>query len=268
MKLAFSTLGCPGWSWNEIFATAKDLGLQGIEIRGIENEMYAPDIKVLQPKYIDETLAKAARANMELPMLTSNACLGYAGNMDGLAEAKAYIDLAQKMRTPYVRVMVTPVAAPEPADLDQAKRLYGELCAYGKDKGVTPLIETNGLLADSKTMKAFMEGADPACSGVLWDIHHPYRFCGESPEETYGNIGSWVRYTHVKDSVMKDGAVSYRMMGYGDVPVMDALEILHGHGYEGYITLEWLKRWCPDLQEPGIVFSHFTNYMSYLLKQL
>ena len=35
MKLSLSTLGCPGWSWNEIFATAKDLGMNGIEVRGV-----------------------------------------------------------------------------------------------------------------------------------------------------------------------------------------------------------------------------------------
>ena len=45
MKIAFSTLGCPGWSWDEIFATAKDMGLDGIEIRGVGNEMFAPKIK-------------------------------------------------------------------------------------------------------------------------------------------------------------------------------------------------------------------------------
>ena len=42
MKLAFSTLGCPNWPWREIYAAAKDLQVDGIEIRGIENEMYAP----------------------------------------------------------------------------------------------------------------------------------------------------------------------------------------------------------------------------------
>ena len=35
MKLSFSTLGCPEWSWNEILATAKDMGFDGIEIRGV-----------------------------------------------------------------------------------------------------------------------------------------------------------------------------------------------------------------------------------------
>lgn len=44
MKFAFSTLGCPNWSWNEIFATAKDMKIDGIEIRGVGSEMYAPRI--------------------------------------------------------------------------------------------------------------------------------------------------------------------------------------------------------------------------------
>lgn len=51
MKLSLSTLGCPGWSWNEIFATAKDLGMNGIEVRGVANEMFgASDIGVQSGK--------------------------------------------------------------------------------------------------------------------------------------------------------------------------------------------------------------------------
>ena len=33
MKVSFSTLGCPEWSWAEITSMAKDLGFDGIEIR-------------------------------------------------------------------------------------------------------------------------------------------------------------------------------------------------------------------------------------------
>ena len=39
MKIAFSTVGCPEWSWNDIYIMAKDLGYNGIELRGLENEM-------------------------------------------------------------------------------------------------------------------------------------------------------------------------------------------------------------------------------------
>ena len=77
-----------------------------------------------------------------------------------------------------------------------------------------------------------------------------------------------MRYTHIKDSVGSDGEVTYRMMGYGDVPIFDTLKLLKEHGFSGYVSLEWVKRWCPDLQEPGIVFSHFASYMQYLMRQL
>ena len=35
MKLAFSTLACPEWSWKDIYPMAHDLGYAGIEIRGL-----------------------------------------------------------------------------------------------------------------------------------------------------------------------------------------------------------------------------------------
>ena len=41
MKLAFSTLGCPEWTWTEIYPMAYDLGYSGIEIRGLGEEITA-----------------------------------------------------------------------------------------------------------------------------------------------------------------------------------------------------------------------------------
>lgn len=270
MKLAFSTLGCPGWSWDEIFATAKDLGLDGIEVRGIENEMFAPDIKVFSPDNRTATMDKLSSAGMIIPILTSGACLGLKENTESyMAEARSYIELAGQLGVPFVRVMITPSPNTGPAvEMNQAKGLYNELCDYANDKGVKVLIETNGPLADSRKMAEFMKAANPQSAGVLWDIHHPYRFFGETPEVTYANIGEWIRHIHVKDSVMDKGNVVYRMMGYGDVPIFDALKLLHNKGYEGFVSLEWVKRWCPDLEEPGIVFSHFASYMGFLLNQI
>ncbi len=269
MKLAFSTLGCPSWSWDEIFATAKDMRIDGIEIRGMENEMYAPKIRIFSEQNAAATLKRMESAGMEFAALTSGAALGMPDSREnGMREARDYIDLAARIGVPFVRVMITFSAGPVEADLNQARELYLELCDYAASKGTCVLIETNGLLADSARMKEFIAGANPAGSGVLWDIHHPYRFYGESPEETFANIGERIKYTHVKDSVMHEGKVVYRMMGYGDVPVFDALKVLSDSGYQGFITLEWVKRWNQELQEPGIVFYHYVNYMEYLMDQL
>ena len=268
MKLAFSTLGCPGWSWDEIFAAAKDLGMDGIEIRGIEDEMFAPETRPFRPENLEATKARLAGAGLEVPMLTSACCLGAGDTAAFVAEAKAYVDLAVRAGSQYVRVMCTATPQPVETDLPLAKRLYRELAEYAAGTGVRVLIETNGVLADSSVLKDFLEGIPEEGTGVLWDIHHPFRYFGESPEKTYENVGRYIRYIHVKDSVMGPGGVEYRMMGYGDVPVYDALSLLQKEGYGGFISLEWVKRWCPDLQEPGIVFAHYANYMRFLLEQI
>lgn len=270
MKLAFSTLGCPGWSWEEIYATAKDLGLDGIEIRGLENEMFAPEAKPFRAENLDKTLQTLKNGRMELPMLTSGALLSdreHRGRF--LAEGKSYIDLAEKVGARFVRVLGDENPAPAGfVDLSLVRASYLDLCAHAEGKNVQVLIETNGVLADSEVMASFMEDIDHPNAGVLWDIHHPWRFFSEAPEETLRHIGRHVRYVHIKDSVMKNGQVAYRMLGYGDVPVLDMLKGLRALGYDGYVSLEWVKRWNPDLQEPGVVFSHYASYMAHLIRQL
>ena len=37
--IAFSTLGCPGWSWNTILEQADALGYSALELRGVASEM-------------------------------------------------------------------------------------------------------------------------------------------------------------------------------------------------------------------------------------
>ncbi len=269
MKLAFSTLGCPNWRWREIYAAAKDLSIDGIEIRGIENEIYAPRVRIFDDQHREGTLKQLAGAGIAITQLTSGATLGMPDSPQaGRQEVIDYINMAQRLGVPYVRVMISPQPGPEPVDLAQARDLYRELCQYAKPRGVRLLAETNGVLADSQVMREFMADTDPEAAGVLWDIHHPYRFFHETPEFTFRNIGQYICNTHVKDSVYQDGRVVYRMMGYGDVPVFDALKILKAADYDGFITLEWTKRWNRELQEPGIVFYHYVSYMKYLMDQI
>jgi sugar phosphate isomerase/epimerase len=271
MKLAFSTLGCPDWTWEDIFATAKDMGIDGIEVRGMGNEMHAPLIRPFLPEHIEATKKQLGAAGMEIPMLTSSACIGCNGELieKYFDETKEYIDLAQALGTPFIRVLCSKNPQPDTViDIGLLEEIYSRICLYGETRGVTPLIETNGELADSSVMAKFLRGVKSANHGVLWDIHHPFRYFGESPEQTAGNLAGEIKYLHVKDSVMKNGKVQYRMMGYGDVPVLDALRVMTASGYEGYVSLEWVKRWNPDLEDAGIVFSHFANYMKWMFKAL
>lgn len=267
MKLAFSTLGCPEWGFGDTTAAAKDLEFDGVEVRGIAKEIYVPNIKAFDGAHIEKSKARLKEFGLEIPMLTGGMELGRE-NEDSLSQIKEYIDLAEKINTSFVRVMITNRPYPEEADMAKAIELYNEACKYGEAKGVMPLIETNGVLADTAEMKKFIENISSENKGVLWDIHHPYRYFNETPKLSYENIGRYVKYVHVKDSVMQGGKLIYRMMGYGDVPVYDCLKLLNDGGYDGYVTLEWVKRWNPDLESGGIVFAHYKNYMTFLLSTL
>jgi fatty-acyl-CoA synthase len=102
---------------------------------------------------------------------------------------------------------------------------------------------------------------------ALWDIHHPYRYANENPEVTVQNLGAYIQYVHVKDSAEEDGKICYKMMGEGDLPIHEAMLALQSINYEGYISLEWVKRWASDLSDAGVVFPQFENYMNKYIKK-
>ena len=55
------------------------------------------------------------------------------------------------------------------------------------------------------------------------------------------------------------------MMGEGDLPVDNMIQALRSLNYEGFVSLEWVKTYLPDLESPGIVFPQFANYMQQYL---
>ena len=197
MKLAFSTLGCPGWSWEEIYATCKDLGLNGIEVRGIESEIYAPNSKPFREENIEKTLATLKKLDIEIPILTSGAYLFDKEKQEEALSRLKHILILLKNRNSYIRVLGDKDGAPgQERDLDFVKTQYQTVCDYAIDKNVVPLIETNGVLADSKVMAEFIKKVNRSNMGLLWDIHHPYRYFKETPETTLSYLDGYIKYVY------------------------------------------------------------------------
>ncbi len=269
MKIAFSTIGCPEWSWVEISAMAKDLGFDGIEIRGLGQEIHAPKARPFTDAELPNTLERLQSLDLRLTCFSSGCCLKDASRRtEILGEGYAYIDLAARSGVSFVRILGD--IAPEvqgPVDDAVVANALSSLADYAAWRQVTLLIETNGVYAQSSRLRALLETVNHPAVGVLWDIHHPYRFFNEAPAETWARIGSYVRYVHIKDSVMIDGKVRYRMLGHGDLPVFAALDLLDASGYDGYVSLEWVKRWSRDLEDAAIVFPDFANTMKEYQRQ-
>ena len=78
MKLAFSTLGCPDFDWSDIYSMAKDLGFQGIEMRGLGDRIFSVKAKPFCPENIEETIRQLKKRHLEIPCLSSGCALKYA----------------------------------------------------------------------------------------------------------------------------------------------------------------------------------------------
>ena len=263
MKLAFSTLGCPDFDWTDIYSMAKDFGFSGIEMRGLGDDIFSINAKPFQKDNLPKTIEQLHKKRLEIACLSSGCALKYADRQEEtLQELRTYIDLAEALHTPYIRILGDRTAAPE-GDVDDAVvlRALKALIPYAEAHNVTLLVETNGVYTDTARLRALLNQIESDNIGALWDLHHPYRYAGETPEETVQHLGAYIKYTHAKDSVVENGKTVYKIMGEGDLPMDAMMRALRSINYEGYVSLEWLKRYAPDLSDPGIVFPHFARYM-------
>lgn len=269
MKIAFSTLGCPDFSWTDIYSMAKDLGFDGIEIRGLGDDIFAVKAQPFTGEQLPQTIKKLDSLNLEIPCLSSGCCLKYPEKEEeNVKEITQYIMLAAELGTPFVRILADQNPQPDSeVDDEVVLKTLRRIIPVAEKNNVTLLIETNGVYSDTSRLCNLLNLAASDAVAALWDIHHPYRFAGESPGKTVQNLGAYIRYVHVKDSVVENGEIRYKMMGEGDLPIHEAMMALNSINYEGYISLEWVKRWASDLSDAGIVFPQFENYMRKYVKK-
>jgi Sugar phosphate isomerases/epimerases len=264
-RLAFSTLGCPEWSWEAILDQASRMGYQGIELRGLGKEIDVIWAGPFQPENLARTKEQLAEKGLAICCLGSSVRFDDANQLERHLEAgRAYIDLARELSAPYVRVFGDKIPSPELGERVTAQVVEGleSLGAYAKERGVQVLIETHGDFSQSQRLKAVLERVQSDAVGILWDMHHPWRFHGENLEESYGLIGRWVRHVHLKDSVRTGTGYRYTLPGEGEFPWEEALALLKRMGYQGWLSLEWEKRWHPDIEPPEAAFPRFVEVVT------
>ncbi|MCL2638727.1 MAG: AMP-binding protein [Oscillospiraceae bacterium] len=262
MKISFSTLACPDYSWIDIYSAAKDYGFSGIELRESLDEIFAVKGKPFTAN-IEKTVATLKKAGLEIPCLSTGCPLkNKEKSAENKAELEQYVQLAAKLGTSYIRILADAEAGVTgEVDDEFIINELKTLSKFAEAGGVTFLVETNGVYADTKRLRKLLDAVDSPFVAALWDMHHPYRYFGESGEQTVENLGNYIKYVHTKDSIMVDNKPAYKLMGEGDMPIQDMLLALEKAGYDGYISLEWVKRWSTNLVHASIAIPHFAQYM-------
>ena len=272
LPLGVSTLGCPQWDLRRVLDFAAAHGYAAIELRGLQDIMDLPAHPELAPPRLADL--KRQLAERELRVV----CLGSSANMHEmdaakraaqLDEARRYIDLAQGLGAPYVRVFGNEYVKGVPREAMLAHIAGGlrELGEYAGDRQVTLLIESHGDFTDSPALLELLGRADSPHVALLWDAHHTFASGKEDPEHTVRELGRYIRHTHLKDSVPAGHDRRYVLTGSGEVPVRRQVEALARSGYQGYYSFEWEKRWHPEIEEPEVAFAQFAQVASRYLRE-
>jgi sugar phosphate isomerase/epimerase len=269
MKLAFSTLGCPKWSLDDILRNAVAYGYEGVELRGLQDEMFLPKHPALTPENREATRRRFHDAGLAIVALGSSARLGVPESewRKQEDETKAYAELAASLQCPVVRVFggnIPQGMSRETYFALVAERLQ-KLAEFARPMKVTMALETHDALVKATDVATILAKVTADNAGCVWDVHHSVR-AGETPEQSVNALGKRIVATHLKDSVRMDGRIRYVPTGQGDIPLRDAIKALRRVGYQGFLTFEWEKRWHPDIEEPEVVLPQFVTVVRGWLK--
>jgi sugar phosphate isomerase/epimerase len=265
--LSFSTLGCPDWSFDKILNFAVEHGYRGLEIRGIQREMDLPKCNEFKGKEnIKATTKKMQEHGLRFVGLGSSANLHLvpgAARQKNLDEARRFIDLANEIDCPYIRVFPNnfPAGQEKAATMDLMSNGLLELAKHANETKVTVLMETHGDLVRMADLKQVMEAAEHPHSGLVWDISNMWTVTKEPPAEVYELLKKYIRHTHIKDANIVDGKIAYTLLGRGAVPVFEAIDVLERNKYKGFYSFEWEKLWHPEILEPEVALADYPRAM-------
>ncbi len=262
--LAFSTLACPDWSWEQTVQKAVEYGYQGLELRGVEGEMDLTKAAPFTSSRLPATKRELKERGLAIPCLDTSCRFDQAAQIDNnVDEGKRHIDLATALDAPYIRVFGDRIPDIQSREkiIEQVIEGLLALARYAEGTGVQVLLESHGDFARVSNLLDVLQVVHHPQVGVLWDVHHPFRFFSEPVAEMYEKLKDRIRHVHLKNSVSTSDGVRYSLMSQGDVPVVEVLKLLSLCGYDGWIAFEWEKRWHPEIEEPEVALPDFVRVL-------
>lgn len=265
-RLAFSTLAFPGTTLARAAALGSDYGYQGIELRLIDGELIDPSMPASARATVRQTVAAAG-----LPIIAVDSSIRLTGDNPG-AELNRFLELASDWECPLVRVFGGGLSDDEwlrHRQLAAAARVLEAAIPLAEWAGVAIGVETHDAFSSAAQVAELLAMVDSPRVGAVWDSHHPHRL-GERPGDVYALLGRRLLLAQVKDAKRAAGSADawqLTLLGQGEVPVREMLDLLTAGGYQGWISVEWEKHWHPEIEEPEVALPQHRERLSAWLRQ-
>ncbi|HTV10226.1 MAG TPA: sugar phosphate isomerase/epimerase family protein [Acidimicrobiales bacterium] len=242
----------------------RDYGYQGVELRVVDGELIEPTIGPGDRERVRRTLKGAG-----LPVVAIDSSVRLTAE-EAAGELSAFLELAHDWEAPVVRVFGG--ALPQEGEnrrraIGRSARVLERAAARADQLGTSVALETHDYFAASAVVAELLALVPAPAAGAVWDSHHPHRV-GETPEEVFANLGPRLKLVQVKDAARDPGDPSgWRLvlLGQGEVPVRRIVHILVAAGYTGWVSVEWEKKWHPEIEEPEVALPQHRQLLAQWL---
>lgn len=237
-RMAFSTLGSPGESIDEVLAHARLGGCTGVELRCRDGEIIEPGTDLDTAREFGETL----RAGGVSPVCLATYVQLGSSDAEVPHLIESHLELARAVGAPGIRVF-----GGDPSDDGVGARAAERLraaTAASQETGVRILLETHDAFLTGRAVARVLEDSENPTAGAIWDVVNPWR-AGETPAETLHHLAHRLQHVQVKDAASPDD-LRPLLPGAGAIPLPAVLRLLADRGYAGWIALEWEAAWYPD----------------------
>jgi sugar phosphate isomerase/epimerase len=265
--IAFSTLAFPHASLATAVSLGRSWGFEGVELRLIDGDLIDPAMPAADRAAVKRTAAAAG-----LPIVAVDSSVRLTDDEPG-TELRAFLELASDWESPLVRVFGGTLPDGQPdrqARLAAAARALSAIVPLAERLGVAVGVETHDSFSASTVVAELLAMVPSSAVGAVWDSHHPYRM-GQLPADVWSDLGRRILLAQVKDA-RRDPARAdgwqLVLLGQGEVPVREMLGLLEAGGYDGWISVEWEKRWHPEIEDPEVALPQHQSVLSTWLSEL
>lgn len=291
MKIAGHTMGTPEYTVLEAIKLFHDIGIDGAEI--VVQDGYRSGISAAcLPEELEAVKRAAVENGIEISALTPYN--SYFNDLNDELRRKEIddickvIDACQFLGAHYIRIYGGNLQAGDTDHLpERRQRLVEAMRTLGDkaaEKDVTLVIENhfNTMCVSARESVDMIREINHPNVRILYDQAN-LSFTGkEDYQEAIAVQQDYVAYMHVKDLVFKEGVaftsdevshpdeskrnVYTRIVGEGVVPWPEILRSVKERGYDGWLSMEYERRWHPDdIPDASIGMKKGADYLKALL---
>ncbi len=264
MKIAATTLATPNADLSEMLKECGGYGYEGLELRGIRGQMYLTKVPEFSDANISKTMKMIKDSCMDITCLSlSTSFVGAPQEkLDAyMQEGRDHIELAGKLGVPRIRVFGGDIKEMTVGQaVEKVAKGLKELAPLAKKNNVKIMLETHDAFSVPQNVVDTVKLVNDPSVGVCWDICNSYK-AGWDIKKSADLMGHIVDYVHVKDN---DGE-KYVLFGKGKVHNELGIKLLMEKGYDGWLCVEWEKKWFPDIVDAKIALPQYIKELKRII---